>query len=98
MNTSKTPKWLYRLEAVDPNNGLWYNTNNQLIWGIGKLAECKTKYLPMDYDERYHVDGKNWFSSCSKKEDLSLRCKEKNLDRDKLQELIDDINFALKNF
>ena len=71
MNTSKTPKWLYRLEAVDPNNGLWYNTNNQLIWGIGKLAECKTKYLPMDYDERYHVDGKNWFSSCSKKEDLS---------------------------
>ena len=66
-----TPKWLYRLEAVDPNNGLWYNTNNQLIWGIGKLAECKTKYLPMDYDERYHVDGKNWFSSCSKKEDLS---------------------------
>ncbi len=34
----------------------------------------------------------------SKKEDLSIRCKEKNLDQEKVQELIDDINFALKNF
>lgn len=25
----------------------------------------------MNYDARYHKDGKNWFSSCSKKEDLS---------------------------
>ena len=24
----------------------------------------------MDYDPRYHKDGKNWFSSCSNKEDL----------------------------
>ena len=24
----------------------------------------------MGYDERYHIDGKNWFSSCSKIEDL----------------------------
>ena len=65
------PKWLYRLEAVDPNNGLWYNANNELVWGIGKLANCKTKDLPMDYDERYHKDGRCWFSSCSRKEDLS---------------------------
>lgn len=64
-------KWLYRLESVSPDNGLWYDSNNNLVWGIGKLSECKTKDLPMDYDERYHKDGKNWFSSCSRKEDLA---------------------------
>lgn len=64
-------KWLYRLESATPDNGLWYNTDNKLVWGIGKLLNCKTKDLPMDYDARYHKDGKNWFSSCSKKEDLS---------------------------
>jgi hypothetical protein len=64
-------KWLYRLEATSPENGLWYNQKNELVFGIGKLPNCKTKELPMGYDERYHKDGKNWFSSCSKKEDLS---------------------------
>ena len=63
-------KWLYRLESTTENNGLWYNSNNEYIWGIGQLKECKTKDLPMDWDERYHKDGKNWFSSCSNKEDL----------------------------
>lgn len=65
------PKWLYRLEAKDPNNGLWYNANAELVWGIGKIKDCKTKFLPMDYDERYHKDGKIWYSSCSNKEDLA---------------------------
>lgn len=62
-------KWLYRLEAVDGNNGLWYNSNNEYVWGC---KECKgeAKDLPMGYDERYHIDGKNWFSSCSNIEDL----------------------------
>lgn len=64
-------KWLYRLEAVDPSNGLWYNQNNELVWGIGNIDGCETKNLPMGYDERYHKDGKNWFSSCSNIEDLS---------------------------
>lgn len=65
------PKWLYRLEATNPKNGLWYNEDNELVWGIGKLANCQTKDLPMGYDERYHKDGRNWYSSCSRKEDLS---------------------------
>ena len=65
------PKWLYRLEAVNPENGLWYNSKGQLVWDIGKLENCKTKDLPMDYDERYHKDGRLWYSSCSRKEDLS---------------------------
>lgn len=43
-------KWVYRLESKSPDNGLWYNTDNKLVWGIGKLPECKTKDLPMDYD------------------------------------------------
>lgn len=64
-------KWLYRLEAVDDANGLWYNTNSNLVWGIGNVPDCETKHLPMGYDERYHKDGKNWYSSCSRAEDLS---------------------------
>lgn len=63
-------KWLYRLESKSVDNGLWYNSNNEYVCGIGKLGDCKTKDLPMGYDERYHKDGKNWFSSCSNKEDL----------------------------
>lgn len=65
------PKWLYRLEAVSPNKGLWYNSNNEYVWNIGELEECKTKDLPMGYDARYHKDGRCWFSSCSRKEDLT---------------------------
>ena len=65
------PKWLYRLESTDPNKGLWYNEKNELVWNIGELENCQTKNLPMDYDERYHKDGRNWFSSCSRREDLA---------------------------
>ena len=65
------PKWLYRLESISPQNGLWYNANNELVWGIGKIPNCQTKDLPMGYDERYHKDGKCWFSSCSNIEDLA---------------------------
>ena len=56
-------KWLYRLEATNPKNGLWYNEDSELVWGIGKLKNCKTKDLPMGYDERYHKDGRYWYSS-----------------------------------
>ena len=65
------PKWLYRLESTDPEKGLWYNEKSELVWTIGELEDCKTKDLPMDYDERYHKDGKCWHSSCSNKEDLT---------------------------
>ena len=51
-------KWLYRLESTNPKNGLWYNEDNELVWGIGKLPNCQTKDLPMGYDERYHKDGR----------------------------------------
>ena len=64
-------KWLYRLESKAKDNGLWYDSNNNYVWGIGKLEGCQTKDLPMGYDERYHKDGKNWFSSCSNSEDLA---------------------------
>jgi len=65
------PKWLYRLESTDPNKGLWYNEKNELVWNIGELESCQTKNLPMDYDERYHKDGRNWHSACTRREDLS---------------------------
>ena len=53
---SIVPKWLYRLESKSKENGLWYNSNGEMVWGIGKLPNCKTKDLPMDYDERYHKE------------------------------------------
>lgn len=67
----RVSKWLYRLESTNPHNGLWYDLDNNMVWGIGRLENCKTKDLPMGYDERYHKDGKNWFSSCSNIEDLA---------------------------
>lgn len=64
-------KWVYRLEALDDNNGLWYNTKGDLIWAIGDVPNCETKHLPMGYDERYCKDGKHWYSSCSRAKDLA---------------------------
>ena len=64
-------KWLWRLDSESPENGLWYNASGDYCFGIGKLEGCKTKDLPMDYDERYRKDGKHWFSSCSNVKDLS---------------------------
>ena len=67
------PKWLYRLEYKDNSCGLWYNGDGKWCFesGIGSLNDsCKTKSLPMDYDERYKQDGRDWFSSCTNKEDL----------------------------
>lgn len=67
-----TPKWLYRLEFKDSSCGLWYDGSGKWCFesGIGSIDGCKTKTLPMDYDARYKQDGRDWFSSCSRKEDL----------------------------
>ena len=69
----QSPKWLYRLEYKDGSCGLWYDGSGKWCFenGIGSLGDsCKTKTLPMDYDDRYKEDGRDWFSSCSNKEDL----------------------------
>lgn len=74
LSEPKKPKWLYRLESISPDNGLWYNSNAEFCFdkGIGSLDDsCKTKSLPMDYDKRYRQGGRMWFSSCSQKEDLT---------------------------
>ena len=63
-------KWLYRLESKDPHNGLWYDSYNNLVWGIGKIPNCMTKNLPMGYDPKYHRNGRNWYSSFSNLDDL----------------------------
>lgn len=65
------PKWLYRLEAKEPDHGLWYDSQGNWVWNIGQLPTCKTKNLPMGYDWRYKQNGRDWFSSCSHKEDLT---------------------------
>lgn len=72
LNGLVPPKWLYRLEYKDGTCGLWYNGNGDWCFeeGIGSVEGCKTKNLPMDHDERYKQNGRDWFSSCSNKEDL----------------------------
>lgn len=65
------PKWVYRLESIDPEHGLWYDAKGRYVWDIGELPDCQTKDLPMDYDPRYHKDGRSWHSSCSHLEDLA---------------------------
>ena len=72
INKQIPPKWLYRLEYKDGTCGLWYNDEGKWCFeqGIGSLVGCKTKDLPMNYDERYKQEGRDWFSSCSRKEDL----------------------------
>ena len=65
----QVPKWLWRLECPNPENGLWYNDAGKWVWDLGKL-DCSTKDIPMGYDWRYKKDGRDWFSSCSSKEDL----------------------------
>lgn len=63
-------KWLYRLESHDPRNGLWYDAKGRYVFGVGKMERYRNKDLPMGYDPRYHVDGKNWVSSASNKRDF----------------------------
>lgn len=65
-------KWLYRLEYKDDSCGLWYDGKGGWCFeeGIGAIDGCQTKTLPMDYDPRYKQDGRNWFSSCSNRDDL----------------------------
>ena len=36
-----------------------------------EIPNCETKNLPMGYDERYQKDGRDWFSACSNKDDLT---------------------------
>jgi len=64
-------KWLYRLESSDPKKGLWYNEAGNFVFNINDIENCVTRELPMGYDERYQQDGKQWFSSCTKLEDLT---------------------------
>ena len=63
-------KWLWRLESTDPDNGLWYDSTGEMVNGVAKL-DCSTKDLPMGYDWRYRQDGRMWWSSCSRREDLT---------------------------
>lgn len=65
------PKWLYRLESLTDTNGLWYNNNDEFVLGLKDVPNCKTKDLPMEYDERYKQDNKDWHSACEFTEDLT---------------------------
>lgn len=64
-------KWLYRLESTDSKQGLWYNSSGEFVLTLAEVPGCETKDMPMDFDDRYKQDGKNWFSSCSNIKDLT---------------------------
>lgn len=64
-------KVVYRLESTDDNLGLWYNVRNELVLTLATIDNCETASMPMGYDERYKQQGKDWFSSCSRIEDLT---------------------------
>lgn len=69
-----TAKWVYRLESTKPDAGLWYDSKGNWCLetkGLGNIPDCQTKFLPMGYDPRYKLGGRDWFSSCSRLEDLS---------------------------
>jgi len=68
---TKEPKWLYRLESTDENQGLWYNSRGEFFLTLAELENCESWKMPMDYDWRYKQDGKDWFSSCTNTEDLT---------------------------
>ena len=44
--------------------------NGEFVFGIDNIPDCKTRDLPMGWDERYHKDGRNWVSSCSNLDDI----------------------------
>ena len=64
-------EWVYRLESATADNGLWYNSRGEFVFGVNDAPNCSSKDLPMDYDPRYKQNSKNWFSSCSNIEDLT---------------------------
>lgn len=74
----KEPKWLYRMEAKDDDNGLWYNASGEYVFGLGDIENCPTQGLYMGYDERYQKDGKDWFSACTNVSDLNHWYSEEN--------------------
>ena len=65
------PKWLYRLESTIPTLGLKKNKKGDFVLTLAEIENCKTKDLPMGFDERYKQGGKDWFSSCSNIDDLT---------------------------
>ncbi len=64
-------KWVYRLESIVPNKGLWYDHKGNFVETLKSVPNNTSHKLPMGYDERYKQDGKNWWSSCSRMEDLT---------------------------
>ena len=54
MTNKKLPKWLYRLESKDPNNGLWYDSNGRWVWGMRHTKEPEMAEIRLNEEEAYH--------------------------------------------
>ena len=66
------PRWFYRIEAISPDKGLWYNDHTDWVFdeGIALTKNSSSIELPMDYDPRYRKDGRLWHSACEDKEKM----------------------------
>lgn len=70
-NVEKQPKWLYRLESIDENKGLWYTPNGEFVLTLKNVPGNETWKLPMGYDPRYKANDRDWFSACTNISDLT---------------------------
>lgn len=61
---------IWRIENQKTMHGMWYELSGEYNPFIFTLTEGISKNLPMDYNKRYHKDGKKWFSGCNNFEDM----------------------------
>lgn len=58
---------LYRIQSPK-GQSLWYDIDGNWDPVIMTLTEGISRNLPMEFDTRYHTDGKNWFCACENKD------------------------------
>lgn len=57
-------KKLYRIENPTTGKGLWYLTKGEYTGFIKNLTAPQSGDFPMEYNEEFKADGRDWFSAC----------------------------------
>jgi hypothetical protein len=55
---------LYRIQHKDTASSMWYNPDGSPNRLVDQLTDKKLAALPMEYDDRYHSDGRIWQCAC----------------------------------
>lgn len=81
--TITQPAWVYRFEAVNPSDGLWYNDFNEWVFDETQylFEGSQLIHAPMDYDPRYHKDSKTWHSSAPTKTKMKTWFRYEDIER-----------------